>query len=140
MITREQVVAEALTWVDTPYLHQAMVKGERGGTDCAMINVAIFRDFAKLAPPDADPRPYPMQWHLHRGEERYLNWFKKYAREVTSPELADIALFRFGRTVSHSGIVVADDVMVHAFRDANKVIRENISAHSERLHSFWSLF
>ena len=32
MITRADIVAEALTWIDTPYQHQAMLKGV--GCDC----------------------------------------------------------------------------------------------------------
>ena len=130
MKTREQIVEEAKSWVGTPYLHQGFVKGLQGGVDCCMILIGVYRDFAEAVPMDTDPRPYPMQWHLHRDEERYLGWFKKYATEVATPQIGDIALFRFGRTVSHAGIVVADDVMVHAYRPAQAVIFENISAHS----------
>ena len=140
MKTREQIVEEAKSWAGTPYLHQGYVKGPEGGVDCAMINIGVFRDFAGIIPADFDPRPYPMQWHLHRDEERYLDWFTKYATRVDTPQFADVVLFKFGRTVSHSGIVVGNDVMIHAFRDAGQVIYENISAHAERLHSYWSVF
>lgn len=139
-VTREQVVQEALSWVGTPYLHQGLVKGKDGGVDCAMINIGVFRDFAKKIPASYDPRPYPMQWHLHRSEEKYLDWFHRFGTEVDTPQLGDIVLFKYGRTVSHSGIVVADDVMVHAYRQAGEVILENISAHIERFHSYWSIF
>lgn len=138
MKTREQIVAETLTWLETPYHHEAMVKGS--GVDCAMINIAIFRDFAGIIPADFDPRPYPMQWHLHRNEEKYLNWFTKYARKVDAPQIADIALFKFGRTVSHSGIIVAPGIMAHAYREAGRFILENVSAHESRLDSYWSIF
>lgn len=127
-----------MSWVGTPYMHQAMVKGS--GVDCAMINIAVFRDFAHVIPADFDPRPYPAQWHLHQSEELYLEWFTKYATKVDAPKLGDVVLFQFGRTVSHSGIVVAPDLMVHAYMKAEAVILENISAHQERLHSYWSIF
>jgi cell wall-associated NlpC family hydrolase len=139
-VTREQCVAEAMSWVGTPYLHQGYVKGLEGGVDCAMINIGVYRDFAKLIAAHYDPRPYPMQWHLHRDEERYLDWFEKHGTRVDRPQLADLVTFKFGRTVSHSGIVVADDVMVHAYRDAGMVIVDNISSYADRIHSYWSIF
>lgn len=140
MITRADIVKEAYEWVGTPYLHCGLVKGPQGGTDCAMLQVGIFRDFAKLLPATYDPRPYPMQWHLHRGEERFLNDVAKYGHQVTEPQVGDLALFQFGRCVSHSGIIVAPGIMVHAYREAQAVIVEDISAHTDRLHSYWSIF
>lgn len=139
-VTRAQVAAEALSWVGTPYLHMGLVKGPQGGVDCAMLNVGVFRDFAGVVDPSYDPRPYPMQWHLHRGEERFLGGVKQYSKEVEEPGIGDIVLFRFGRTVSHAGIVVASGVMIHAYRDARAVIVEDISAHADRVNSYWSIF
>lgn len=139
-VTREQVVEEAKSWDGTPYLHQGFVKGVNGGVDCCMINIGVFRDFAGAIPAEFDPRPYPMQWHLHRDEERYLNWFTKYAKRVDTPRLADVALFKFGRTVSHSGIIVGKDIMIHAYRQAGRVIFDHVSGYEDRLHSYWSIF
>lgn len=137
MMPREKIAADALSWIGTPYLHQGFVKGKQGGVDCAMILVGIFADYIE---PGFDPRPYPMQWHLHRNEERYLNWFTKYAHKVDVPQVGDVALFRFGRTVSHSGVIVDKDIMVHDYRQAGAVIAENVSAHASRLDSYWSVF
>lgn len=140
MKTREEIVEEALSWVHTPYLHQGFVKGRQGGVDCAMINMGVYRDFAGIVPAEYDPRPYPMQWHLHRSEEKYLRWFEVHGRKVDSPLPGDLVLFRFGRTVSHSGIVVGPDTMVHAYRDAGQVIVDSISSLSNRIDSYWSVF
>jgi NlpC/P60 family putative phage cell wall peptidase len=41
MITRDDVVREALTWVGTPYQHQGRVKGV--GTDCAGMVIGTAR-------------------------------------------------------------------------------------------------
>lgn len=137
---RKAIVDEAMSWVGTPYLHMGNVKGKDGGVDCAMIVVETYKKLGH-APADLDPRPYPMQWFLHRDEERFLEWFKRLAKtRVKVPQVGDIVVFRFGRTVSHAGIIVADDVMVHAYREAGEVIVENISAHAERFHSYWSVF
>lgn len=137
--TREQVVAEALTWVGTPYLHQGYVKGKQGGVDCAMILVGVYEPLG-LLPKGIDPRPYPMQWNLHRDAERYLDWFKAYAKKVDRPQPGDIALYKFGRTVSHSAIVLPNDVIVHAFRDAGMVISDEMRSLEHRFDSYWSLF
>lgn len=137
--TRAQVAAEAESWVNTPYLHQGCVKGLQGGVDCAMILCGVYKPFG-LLPADLDPRPYPMQWHLHRDAERYLDWFRAHAQQVDRPQLGDIALYKFGRTVSHSGIVVAEGVIVHAYREAGMVIRDEMRALEDRIDSYWSLF
>lgn len=137
---RQAIVDEALSWVGTPYLHANAVKGKDGGVDCAMILVAVYKKLG-YAPQDLDPRPYPMQWFLHRDEERFLGWLERLSkRQVGQPQPGDIALFTFGRTVSHAGIVIADDTMVHAYRPAGEVIVENIRTYADRLHSYRSAF
>lgn len=134
---RADVVAEAMSWVGTPYHHEGAVKGS--GVDCAMILVRVFADLGLI--PEIDPRPYPMQWHLHRDDERYLGWIRRYARPVTEPQPGDIALYRFGRCISHSSILVTDGLMVHAhLRDGAVVLSERRSIDAERLVGHWSVF
>ena len=135
--TRADVVRESLSWLKTPYLHMGCVKGEAGGVDCCMILVAIYCGLGLV--PEFDPRPYPKDWHLHRDEERYLDGFLKYGRKVKKPKPGDVVLFRFGRTVSHSGIVVGDDQMVHAHLTEGVTLAE-IRGMAERIDSYWSVF
>ena len=56
-------------------------------------------------------------WHLHRGEERYLGFLLARAREVAAPLAGDVILFKYGRCFSHGGIVTRVDplTIVHAF-------------------------
>jgi len=107
---RAAIVAAAREWLGTPYHHLGDVRGV--GVDCAMFLVRVFVDTG-LVPP-FDPRPYPADWHLHRGEERYLAAVLGRAREVAAPGPGDIALYRFGRTLSHSALVVAWPRVIHA--------------------------
>lgn len=137
--TREQVVAEAFEWLNTPYLHQGFVKGVEGGVDCCMILIGVYRTLG-LLPPELDPRPYPMQWHLHRDAERYLDWFYANAKQVDEPQAGDVALYKFGRTVSHSGIIVDSENIIHAYREAGMVIKTEMRSLEDRIHSYWSLF
>lgn len=107
---RAAVVAEARSWLGTPYHHLGDIKG--AGVDCAMFLVRVYVDAGMV--PAFDPRPYPTDWHLHRGEERYLGVVLDRAHEVASPKPGDIALYRFGRALSHSAIVLDWPNVIHA--------------------------
>lgn len=103
-----------------------------------MILVGVYQPLG-LLPADLDPRPYPMQWHLHRSAERYLDWFTAHAHKVDAPEVGDIVLFKYGRTVSHSGIIMPDNVVIHSSRDAGMVVKDELRMFGDRLHSYWSV-
>jgi cell wall-associated NlpC family hydrolase len=135
--TRQAVVAEARTWVGTPYHHQADVKGH--GVDCIMILVCIYGRMLKLLPEDFDPRPYPQHWFLHRGEERYLNGILQFCDQVETPNLADISLYRVGRTVSHAVINIGDGYVIHASAPARQVEITERRFIDHQLDSHWTL-
>src|ERR1700722_5813082 len=106
---RAAVVAEARSWLGTPYHNCADIKGV--GVDCGMLIVRVFVDTGLCDP--FDPRPYPSDWHLHRSEEKYLGFVFDRCSEI--PFLAcpqageggvgalpgDVIVFRFGRCYSH---------------------------------------
>ena len=54
--THAQVVAQARTWLDTPFHHQARVKGL--GVDCAGLVIGVARELDLVAP-DFDVSAYP---------------------------------------------------------------------------------
>ena len=121
---RQAVVCEAQTWVATPYHHCADVKGH--GVDCAMFLSRVYSSAGVI--PFIDPRPYPVDWHLHRSEERYLQTITPYAREIfTPPEPGDFLLFRYGRTYSHSAIVIRGSVVIHAHAQERAVVWGDLS-------------
>lgn len=133
---RESVLAEALTWLRTPYHHATGIKGV--GVDCAYLLIRVFNNCGLL--PDIDPRPYPMDWHFHRGEERYLSWVEKYAAPVDDPQPADIALYQFGRCISHGAIVTEWPQIIHAQRDLGCVLDHGDQpALAKRFAGFWRL-
>lgn len=135
---REQITAEALTWLRTPYHHHGRIKGV--GVDCAQILLAVYVDALGLAPP-LDIGAYSTQWHFHRAEEVYLDWLAHAgARTVQTPASGDIAMFKFGRTFSHSAICVGDALWLHAYTDAGVIVSRLTEAPLEgRPVQFWSL-
>ena len=112
-LIREKIVQEAKSWLRTPYHHQGDLKGI--GVDCAQFLIKVYSEL-KLAP-DLDIKDYSMQWHLHRGEEKYLDWILKYARPISVENVkpGDIAMFRFGRVASHAAIVIAWPNVIHSY-------------------------
>jgi NlpC/P60 family putative phage cell wall peptidase len=109
--TREGVVAEAISWIGTPFHHAARVKG--AGVDCLMLLAEVYERAGVMA--HVEPPFYVADWHLHQNAERYLEGLLAYAREVREPRPGDVALFRFGRTFSHGAIVVAWPRLIHAY-------------------------
>lgn len=141
---RGAVVAEARSWIGTPYHNCADIKGV--GVDCGMLLVRVFVDTG-LCPP-FDPRPYPADWHLHRSEERYLGFIFARGSETTQPQPGDVMVLRFGRCYSHGGIVtnLKPLMIVHAYYQARRVLEEEVghngalsdSARKPRFFSFWA--
>lgn len=140
---RAAVVAEARSWIGTPYHNCADIKGV--GVDCGMLLVRVFVDCG-LCPP-FDPRPYPIDWHLHRSEERYLGFLFDRSAEAAEPQPGDVMVLRYGRCYSHGGIVTrsAPVTLVHAFHPARCVLEEPVEQNGvlndperkPRFFSFW---
>lgn len=120
---RAAIVADALTWLGTPYRHLGDVKGQ--GVDCAMLLVRLLAA-QQLIPQDLDPRPYSPQWHLHRGEERYLQWLQQLGTPTDDPQPGDIAVWRYGRTYSHGALYIGGGQVVHALAQARMVLRQRM--------------
>lgn len=141
---RAAVVAEARSWIGTPYHTCADIKG--AGVDCGMLLVRVFVDNGLCAP--FDPRPYPVDWHLHRSEERYLGFVFDRGHEVRAARPGDVMVLRYGRCYSHGGIVTAISplTLVHAYYPARRVVEEEVArnavladaARQPRFFSLWS--
>jgi NlpC/P60 family putative phage cell wall peptidase len=109
---REAVIAEATSWIGTPFHHAARVKG--AGVDCLMLLAEVYE--RACVAPHVEPPFYVPDWHMHRDAERYREGLLAYARPVDGPPLpGDIALFRFGRTFSHGTIVTEWPRLIHAY-------------------------
>ncbi len=136
---RQNVACEAISWQGTPYHHQGNLKGI--GVDCVMLMVEVYKSCGMI-PGEVDPRPYPHDWHMHRSDEIYLGGIEELADEIVEPLPGDIALFQFGRCVSHGAIVLQWPLVIHAYIEHGAVVQSDISksaALTNRLRGFYSL-
>ena len=119
---RAAVVAEARTWIRTPWVHMAAVKG--AGVDCAMLLAKVYIAVGLVE--DFDPRPYPPDWYLHRSGERFLGTLFDRSHQVAKPEVGDVMMLRIGRCFSHGAIVTNIDplTILHSFQPVGHVVEE----------------
>ncbi|MDR3508438.1 MAG: NlpC/P60 family protein [Caulobacteraceae bacterium] len=111
-VQRAAVVAEALSWLRTPYHHNARLKGV--GTDCGQFPLAVYEAAGVL--PHVDTGDYSPTWNLHRAEELYLGFVQRLAHPTTRQALGpgDFVVWRVGRTFSHGAIVIDPPQVIHA--------------------------
>ena len=135
---RARVVQEALSWCGTAYHHHARIKG--AGVDCGMLLAEVYHAAGMM--PYLDPGPYVADWHHHRSEERYLAQVERAAHRIAGPpQPGDIALYRWGRCISHGAIIVAWPQVVHAYTKAGSVVLDDAVANKDlesRFVGFWS--
>jgi cell wall-associated NlpC family hydrolase len=115
---RAQIVAEAKTWIGTPYHHEGRIKA--AGVDCGMLILEVFEKVGLL--PHIEVEHYPQDFMLHRSEEWYLKIVLENGFEIfKTPLPGDVVLYRSGRIYAHGGIVINWPTIVHACVDEKKV-------------------
>lgn len=138
-MTREEVLAEAHTWLRTPYHHRARVKGH--GVDCANLPAAIYESVGLIN--HLDPE-YSPQWMMHKDEEKFLGYIRKEAREIEFDQIGpgDLIVWKFGRTFSHSAIIVDYPTIIHAVNGIGVVLAdaEQESTFIDRPRKFFTLW
>lgn len=113
-----RILAEARSWIGTPYRHQGSVKG--AGTDCLGLLRGIWRAIHG-AEPEAVPR-YTEDWAEPGRVEVLLaaadRWLVR--KPLAAPAQADVLLFRMrdGSIAKHLGLaaeVGTEASFVHAY-------------------------
>jgi NlpC/P60 family putative phage cell wall peptidase len=112
--SRAAIVAEARSWIGTPYRHQASIKGI--GCDCLGLVRGVWRTFYGDEP-EAVP-PYAPDWAEAANDEPLVEAGLRHLIAVDRSAFApgDILLFRWRARLAakHAAIVTAADRMVHA--------------------------
>jgi NlpC/P60 family putative phage cell wall peptidase len=113
-ITADSVVAEARSWIGTPYQHQASLKGV--GCDCLGLVRGVWRATIG-AEPEPVP-PYAPDWAEAASGEPLAEAALRHLVAIDRGAFGagDILLFRWraGAAAKHAAIVTAPDRMVHA--------------------------
>lgn len=121
--TRAAIVAEALSWEGTSYHPGACIKGV--GVDCAMLPNGVFSALGLAPRLDIT---YAQDWMMHRDEELFLSYIIPHAREITREEArpGDLVIWKFGRTYSHSAIIIDLPMVLHAVIRGGAVVRTDM--------------
>jgi cell wall-associated NlpC family hydrolase len=107
----DAIVAEAKSWVGTPYVPRALVKGV--GVDCGGLLYKVYEPF--FGPFENFPQDYSSDWALHVNNERYLDFIMPYVKPAPAPVRGGFSVFHFGLNYSHGAIFIGDDSYVHAW-------------------------
>jgi NlpC/P60 family putative phage cell wall peptidase len=114
VVPRAGIVAEARSWIGTPYRHQASVKGV--GCDCLGLVRGVWRALY-----GAEPEPVPAyapDWAEALGAESLACAAARHLAPVgiDGAEPGDLLLFRWRASLpaKHAAIVATPDSMIHA--------------------------
>lgn len=111
-MNRNDIVAEARSWLGTPYHHQGSVKG--AGCDCLGLVRGVYR--ALYGPEPGKVPPYARENEGGEGE-RLVAGMSRYLSRVDPPGLpGDVLVFRLrpGTPARHCGILIAPSRFIHA--------------------------
>ncbi len=115
---RQAIVAEARSWVGTPYRHQGSIKGV--GCDCLGLVRGVFRVACGVEP--EAPGPYAPDWAEAGQRDLLLEAARRHCAERPVAALlpGDLVLFRWRPDLpaKHAGILVEPDRFVHAYSGA----------------------
>ena len=144
MMTREQAVAVARTWIGTPYVLGGRLKG--AGIDCATLLAEYLIEIGACQREALGF--YSHDWFHHATEERYKYALLKHAKQIAeticigTPNAGpgDIVLFKVARSriYNHGAIVTAWPHGVHAFDQS--VAEVNLALHAALAHTEMAIF
>lgn len=134
---RLAAVIEARSWVDTPYVKGAMVKG--AGVDCAKLLVAVFA--AAGIVPMQEIEHFAADWWMHTDTEEYMLRVLRhgiktvegvaYASIKTEPGNIVLLKAAKSRVWNHGGIITQWPRLVHA-------INPKVAEIDATRHPMWS--
>jgi cell wall-associated NlpC family hydrolase len=111
---RGAIVAEAKSWIGTPYHDDGKLKGV--GVNCAQFAYRVAKASGALPADAPEPRWYTPQLATHSKEERLIEYVKAYGG-VEIPEAqvkpGDIVAYKTGLSHGHLAIVLDWPRIVH---------------------------
>lgn len=122
---RSDALAEARTWIGTPYRHQASCKG--AGTDCLGLIRGLWRALYG-GEPVAIP-PYTPDWSEPSRDEVLMRTARTLLTPVERPDPGDVLLFRMRDkgVAKHLGVLATSETFIHAY-SGHGVVESSLSA------------
>jgi NlpC/P60 family putative phage cell wall peptidase len=113
-MSAENIVTIARSWIGTPYIHQASLKGV--GCDCLGLLRGVWRELNGNEP--ELPPPYSADWAEACGVETMAEAAARHMQAIDIADFAagDVILFRWreGSPAKHCAIATSGETMVHA--------------------------
>ncbi|MEP9397204.1 NlpC/P60 family protein [Mesorhizobium sp. KR2-14] len=110
------IVAEAMSWLGTPYRHQGRRKGV--GCDCLGLVLGVWRAVYGREP--EQPGHYAPDWAEAGGQDLMLEAARRHCTEKPSkqPSAGDLVLFRWRPHLpaKHAAIMIAPERFIHAYQ------------------------
>lgn len=130
-----EVIAEARSWLKTPYQHQAMLKGV--GVDCVGLVVAVG-----LATGVLDITPQQIARYAGYGRlpnpRKMGEYMRKHLIPVTDPQPGDIMWIQWRHDLPMHLAIITNAGMIHAFSDPKEVVEHRINQQwRNRVNSYW---
>jgi NlpC/P60 family putative phage cell wall peptidase len=112
----DQIIAEARTWIGTPFHHQGRVKGV--GVDCIGLAIGVAKALR-----------YVHQDFEYTGYKRTpfgttlvdVMRSSGFVDEVRNPMPGDILVFRVATDPQHVAFLTAEETLIHSYAQARKV-------------------
>jgi NlpC/P60 family putative phage cell wall peptidase len=113
-MSAERVITIARSWIGTPYIHQASLKGV--GCDCLGLLRGVWRELHGSEP--ELPPSYSADWAEASGRETMAEAAARHMQAIDIVDFAagDVILFRWreGLPAKHCAISTSGGTMVHA--------------------------
>jgi NlpC/P60 family putative phage cell wall peptidase len=120
-VSRTAIVAEARSWIGTPYRHQASLKG--AGCDCLGLIRGVYRIFYG---PEKEPiTPYSPCWAEETGQETLRDAARRHLVEFDAAPFRDGAPLEVGDVIlirvrdrgiaKHAAITSGPGSIIHAY-------------------------
>jgi len=119
MPTREQIVAEARRWLDTPFIHQGRQMGI--GVDCVGV---LFGVAWALGLSDFDYRSY----HPRPNTDTMSVLLCEHLTpiHVLDARAGDVLHMHIGGRPQHVGILTAHDTLLHAYQHVGRCVEHRL--------------
>lgn len=134
-MTPGTIISAARTWIGTPYLHQASLKGV--GCDCLGLVRGVWREVYGTEP--EQPPAYSGDWAEASGRETMAEAARRHCIEIpcTDGQPGDLILFRWRAHLpaKHAGILSGTDTLIHA-QDGTCVSEIHLSAWWQKCMAF----